>query len=312
MTKILVSGSTAYDNIMHSDTDLTEHLVEKNMWNINISYIVSDLKKENWGTWSNISYNLALLWTESILLSSVWEDYVFSDFMKENVNLDYINISRDNLTARSYITTDNHDSQITAFYPWAMQDSCDIKFLKDDFVKYGIVSPNHISTMKKHLKLFKSSWVKTFFDPGQQITQMTKEDLEYCFELSNYIILNEYEYEVIKKIAEKTDWEMIDMFDHMILTYWVKGSKIFDRNYNIIEIHWVENPDFVDATWAWDAYRAWLLKWLTDWYNWETSARIWAVLASLSTWSFWAQNHFIDWKQFKNLYTQTFWENLEK
>jgi len=34
---------------------------------------------------------------------------------------------------------------------------------------------------------------------------MTKQDLEYCFELSNYIILNEYEYEVIKARSEKTD-----------------------------------------------------------------------------------------------------------
>jgi len=312
MTKIIVSGSTAFDNIMHSDTNLKEHLVEKEMGNINISYLVSDLKKQNWWTGSNIAYNLALLWCESILLTSVWEDYIFSDFMKENVNLDYINVSKENLTARSYITTDKNDNQVTAFYPWAMADSCSINYLRDDNANYSIVSANHISTMKKHLKLFKEKWVKTLFDPGQQITQMTKEDLEYCFSLSDYIILNEYEYEVIKKISEKTDWEMIDMFEHMILTYWVKGSKIFDKNYNIIEVHWVENPDFIDATWAWDAYRAWLLKWLNDWYSWETSARIGSVLASLSTWEFWAQTHFIDWKQFSNLYSQTFWESLEK
>ena len=310
MAKVLVSWSTAYDNIMKANTNFLDHLADKNMWKINISYIVEDLKKESWWTGLNICYNLALLWTESILLTSVWKDFDFSNFIKENVDLQYINISRDKFTARSYITTDKKDSQITAFYPWAMLDSCDIPFLKDDFVSYSIVSANHIDVMKKHIKLFKESWTKTFFDPGQQITQMTKEDLEYCFKYSDYIILNEYEYEVIKKIAEKTDWEMIEMFEKMILTYWVKGSKIFDRNYNIIEIHWVENPDFVDVTWAWDAYRAWLLKGLTDWYNWETSARIWAVLASLSTGAFWAQNHFIDWKQFSKLYKMTFGEEI--
>ena len=310
MTKIIVSGSTAFDNIMHSNTNIKDHLVEKEMWNINISYIVSDLKKENWWTWSNIAYNLALLGTESILMTSVWSDYIFSDFIKENVNLDYVNISKTKLTARSYITADKYENQITAFYPWAMEDSCEIWYLRDEDAKYGIVSANHIPTMKNHLKVFKEKGIKTLFDPGQQITQMTKEDLEYCFSLSDYIILNEYEYEVIKVRAEKTDAEMIEWFERMILTYWVKWSKIFDNNYSILEIHWVENPDFVDATWAWDAYRAWLLKWLNDWYSWETSARIWAVLASLSTWEFWAQNHFIDWKQFSNLYRETFWEEL--
>ena len=312
MNKIIVSGSTAYDNIMYSDTNIKDHLIQKEIWNINISYIASSLKKENWWTGLNISYNIALLWTESILFTSVWNDFIFSDFISQYVNIDYINISKNNFTARSYITTDASNNQLTAFYPGAMEDYPDISSFKNETVKYSIVSANNISCMKEHLNILSGRGIKTFFDPGQQITQMTKSDLDYCFKYSDYIILNEYEYEVIKKISEKTDWEMIDMFDHMILTYWVKGSKIFDRHYNIIEIAWVENPSFVDPTWAWDAYRAWLLKGLNDWYDWETSARIWAVLASLSTATFWAQNHFIDWKQFSALYEQTFWDSLMK
>jgi len=310
MPKILVSGSTAYDNIMIADTNLQEHIAEKDLGKINISYLVSDLRKENWGTWANIAYSLALLDTESILLTSIGKDYQFSDFFKQKVDLNYVHKSIDKLTARSYITTDKFDSQITAFYPWAMEDSCEIRFLRDDFVTYGIVAPNHINLMKKHLKLFKDSWVKTLFDPGQQITQMTKEDLEYCFSYSDYLIINEYEYEILKKIAEKTDEEMIDTFERMIITYWIKGSKIFDRHYNLIEVEWVENPDFVDATWAWDAFRAGLLHWLNLNYDWQTSARIWAVLSSLSTQAYWAQNYFIDWTQFKALYAQTFWDEL--
>lgn len=312
MNKIIVSGSTAYDNIMHSNTNIKEHLLEKNMWNINISYIASSLNKEVWWTGLNIAYNIALLWTESILLSSIWNDFVFSDFIKENVNLEYVSVSKDSLTSRSYITADSSNNQLTAFYSWSIEDSCDILKLKDENVEYSIVSSNSVSCMKEHLKVLSDKWIKTFFDPGQQITQMTKSDLEYCFSYSNYIILNEYEYEVIKKIGEKTDWEMIDMFEHMILTYWILGSKIFDQNYNIIEIAWVKNPHFVDPTWSWDAYRAWLLKWLNDWYNWETSGKMWAVLASLSTAKVWGQNHFIDWKQFSILYEHTFWNILEK
>jgi len=310
MTKILVSGSTAYDNIMLANTNLKEHLAKKDMWNINISYIISNLEKQNWWTWANISYSLALLWTKSILLSSVWKDYKFSDFFKENVDLSYIYESKEKFTARSYITKDNFNSQITAFYPWAMEESCKIDFIKNDDIKYWIVAPNHINTMKKHLKLFKDLWLKTFFDPGQQITQMTKNDLEYCFSYSDYIILNEYEYEIIKKQAEKTDEEMISWFEKMILTYWIKGSKIFDNNYNIIEVEWVENPDFLDNTWAWDAYRAGLLHWLNNGYDWQTSARIWAILASLSTWFYWAQNYNTNWEQLIFLYKQTFWEEL--
>ena len=313
MSKIIISGSTAYDNIMYSNSNIKNHLVEKKIWNVNLSYVISDLKEEVWWTWLNISYNLSLLWTEPILFSSIWNDFTFSDFIKENVDLGYVNVSKDKLTSRSYITNDSSNNQVTAFYPWSMSDTCDITKLKNnESVEYSIVSANNVNSMKQHLEFLSNKWVKTLFDPGQQITQMTKSDLEYCFKYSNYIILNEYEYEVIKKISEKSDWEMIDSFDYMVLTYWVKGSKIFDRNYNILEVHWVENPDFKDPTWAWDAYRAWLLKGLNDWYDWETSARIWAVLSSISTSKYWAQNHVIDWKKFSKLYEQTFWDSLEK
>ncbi len=310
MPQILVSWSTAYDNIMQSDTIIKNHIPNQDLEHMNISYLVSNLEKQEWGTWLNIVYNLSLLGEKSILLSSVGKDFVFSDFLKENVNLEYINYSDKYLTARSYITNDAHNNQITAFYPWAMQDSCQISNIKDEDVEYSIVSANHISVMKKHIKLFKEKWYKTFFDPGQQITQMTKEDLDYCFFYSDYIILNEYEYILIKQIAEKTDEEMIALFEKMILTYWIRWSKIFDRNYNIIEIPGVENSNYINATWAWDAYRAGLLKWLNSWYSWEISAKIWAVLASLSTEFFGWQNHFIDWKQFKELYKETFWEEL--
>ncbi len=312
MKKIVVSGSTAYDNIMYSNTNLKDHIVWKKMSNINVSYLVSNLSKEIWWTWLNISYNLALLWTKSFLFSSVWNDFIFSSFIKKNVNLDYVNISKNKLSSRSYITTDNKTNQITAFFPWAMEDSSEILTFSWDDVKYSIVSANNIDSMKKHLELLHSKWIKTLFDPWQQITQMTKSDLEYCFSYSNYIILNEYEYEVIKKISQKTDWDMIASFDFMILTYWLRWSKIFDKNYNIIEVHWIENPNFVDPTWAWDAYRAWLLKGLNDWYSLENSAKMWALLSSLSTEKFWSQNHSINWQDFLILYKETFWENLDK
>jgi hypothetical protein len=104
---------------------------------------------------------------------------------------------------------------------------------------------------------------------------------------------------------------MIESFSKMIITYWVDGSKIYESNYNVTEIFWVENPDFLDSTWAWDAYRAWLLSWLNKWYSWENSAKMWSILASICTASNWAQNHFINLKQFKTLYIETYWEDFD-
>ena len=103
---------------------------------------------------------------------------------------------------------------------------------------------------------------------------------------------------------------MIKTFEKIIITYGLKWSKIFYSNYNMFEIPWVESPTFIDEIWVGDAYRAWLLKWLNEGFTWDKSAKLWAVLASISTWKSWAQNHSINWEELKWLYTDTFWENL--
>jgi hypothetical protein len=48
---------------------------------------------------------------------------------------------------------------------------------------------------------------------------MTKEDLEFCFKFTNYLIINNYEYEILKQQIEYTDEQMIESFSKMIITY---------------------------------------------------------------------------------------------
>jgi len=55
--------------------------------------------RQSGGTGMNISYNLALLGENPILLTSIGKDYIFSDFIKENVNLDFIHISAKKMTS---------------------------------------------------------------------------------------------------------------------------------------------------------------------------------------------------------------------
>ena len=86
---------------------------------------------------------------------------------------------------------------------------------------------------------------------------------------------------------------MLDSFEKIIVTLWEKWSKIIDRQW-VIHIDSIKVDEVIDPTWAWDAYRAWLLKWLKLWFDFETSAKIWTVVSSYCVQFHWGQNHFVN------------------
>jgi sugar/nucleoside kinase (ribokinase family) len=73
--------------------------------------------------------------------------------------------------------------------------------------------------MLLHLKEMYEYKITSFFDPGQQLSVMTKEDLENAMNWADFLIINEVEFEEFKKIARKTDEEIINSFNKIILTY---------------------------------------------------------------------------------------------
>lgn len=311
MWNILVSGSTAYDYIMDYKDKFSNHIKKDNIHKLSVSFLIDEMKKEKWWTGLNIAYNLALLEKKPILFTSVWKDFDFWDFIKEKINLDYVYRSTELLSASWYITNDIEENQITAFYPWAMMeaDKKEIKEIKEK-IEYAIISPNKKEAMMGQLKELHEKWIKTFFDPGQAIWMMTKEDLLQSIHSASYLIVNDYEFDLFKETIWLTKQEIISSFDKVIITLGAKWSAIMDTEKEIF-IPAVENTKTLDPTWAGDAYRAWLLKWLIEWYEWEKAWKVWSLIASISVWSYWWQNHFINYKDFWELFKENFGEDID-
>ncbi len=294
MKKILVSWSIAYDYIMESDNNFAWVINADSNWIVSSSMLINSLKKETGWTWLNIAFNLAMLSEDAILLWAIWDDFEFDNFIKEKINLTYIHKSRTLLSSSAYIINDNSWWQITSFYPWAMEEAWNISVsdIKEE-ISYLMVSPNKKQAMLKHIDEWNKHWIKTFFDPGQMLVAFTKEELLYWAEHSNYLIVNEVEFNEFMRKTSKDEVELLDFFEKIIVTLWVNWSKIIDRSW-VIHIKAVEVDELVDPTWAWDAFRAWLLKWLKHWYDFETSAKIWSIVASYCVQFDWWQNHFVN------------------
>lgn len=164
------------------------------------------------------------------------------------------------LSASAYIVSDAHGNQMSFFHPGAMNqaEKSTIKYVREE-VDYAIVAPNKKEAMIQHVhELFDKS-ARVFFDPGQQITDFTKEEMLPLFEYTAYLIVNQYEYEELMKKVEMDEQELKQRFNKIIVTYGAEGSQIIDTQ-ETLHIPAIMVDEVVDTTGAGDAYRAGLIK----------------------------------------------------
>lgn len=266
---------------MHFDGDFKN---EFSTWNIdkaiNMSVLSSSFEKNHWWTWANIAYNLALLWESPVLLTSVGDDYIFSDVITEKINLKYVHRQQFTHSAQSMIISDENDNRITVFHPWAMKYAWDSKFsYVQEPLALAIVSANDISTMLQHAREINESELKLIIDPAQQISQMSQQELRELIHLWDILIVNHNEYSDLQIWAWLTEDNLKQTFDTIIVTYGAQWSQIFTWD-EILHIPAIEIENIDDTTGAWDAYRAWLLYSIVEWLDIKTWCQLWTVLAS--------------------------------
>lgn len=308
---ILVTWSIAFDTIMDFQDKFKNHILPDKLHILNVSFFISDLKKEKWWTATNIAYSLSLLWESPILAWSVWKDFDIEKNISPNINTKYVLKKDDLFTANAHIITDLEDNQITTFYPWAMMSSWEISIMNiEENIDYAIISPNESWAMIKYTHECYDRKIKTFFDPGQQITTHSKETLLEVMNIANYLILNDYELNLYSNITWLTEDQVINWFEKVIVTLWEKWSVIYSGE-SKIEVSSVKTDNIIDPTWCWDSFRSGLLKWLSIWLDWETSAKIGSLTAHYCIQKHWTQNHTFTPQEFEEKFKENFWINLK-
>ena len=142
---------------------------------------------------------------------------------------DYIRHVAGTYTAQAFITTDLADNQITAFHPGAMNyaHENDVRLVPD--VKLGIVSPDGRDGMLRHVRGFHEAGVPCVFDPGQGMPLFTGEELLECVHKSSYVILNDYEAELLQARTGETLATLARHVEALIVTRGAEGSMILTR-----------------------------------------------------------------------------------
>ena len=312
MKEILVSWSTAFDTLMHYEGDFREQFPDGDIQRgLNMSLMCEKHEKFIWWTGLNMAYNLSLLWENSILLSAAGIDFTEDAVIDERINMKYFHRDRKRVTAGSIILSDSNAHKITIFHPGSMleADQTHVSYVTES-IWIAIVSANHTSAMLNHARELYAKNTPFFVDPAQQITAMSEDELREFLNLWTYLIANQHEMKELQLKTGFSDEQLWDMFEKIIITYSAHGSELREGNH-ILHIPAIKIEDIEDETGAWDAYRAWLLKWIIEWYDWKTACQVWTVLASYCVQVEWAQNHHASlWNISQDMQTH-FWVEID-
>ena len=298
---IIVSGSLAYDRIMDFPDYFSDHILPEKLHVLNVSFTVNGMVEKLGGTAGNIAYALSLLGERPIILATVGHDYhrYFESLAKKNIASDSIKIIEEEFTASAYITTDRADNQITGFNPGAMKYPSCFNFDRvNPQESIVIVAPGNLEDMINYPRSCKSRGIDYIFDPGQSLPMWNAQELIRCIDGSRILISNDYELELVINKTGLNRKKLLEKTKTIITTLGEMGSRVCtpDRE---IDIPAAKAKEVLDPTGAGDAYRAGLIKGLTEGRGIEQCAVMGSVCASFAVECYGTQEYHFSLQEFR-------------
>ena len=288
----LICGSLAYDTIMVFPDQFKEHILPDKVHILNVAFQVPEMRREFGGVAGNIAYNLRLLGGKPYPMATVGDDFgPYADHLDRlGISRRYVRHVEGEYTPQAFITTDIDDNQITAFHPGAMQFSYLNRVADTDGIRIGIVAPDGKQAMLQHSADFVKARIPHIFDPGQAMTLFNGDELKQLIRDAKYIVLNDYEFQLIKERTGLDGKAIAEQVEALIVTQGAEGSVLRTRD-GAREIGAVEPDAVQDPTGCGDAFRSGLLYGLLNDLDLTTCCRIGSVMGAIKVAQLGPQNH---------------------
>jgi len=300
---IAVTGSLAYDRIMDFNDRFRNHIIPDKIHMLNVSFVLERLEEKFGGTAGNIAYNLKLLGMNPSIVGAAGKDFGrYMEYLKSlDIDTSHIKTYEDEYTAVATIITDLDDNQISAFYPGALSrgSESDIprQFGRDDFL---VVAASSKQEIIKRCKEARDRKIPYLFDPGQQMTVLSTEELLYGAETAAIAIFNDYEWQMFREKTGVARDDLIGKGAVVIVTQGSQGSVVYSKDLDYdLEIGIAKPREVVDPTGAGDAYRAGLIKGLLAQKDLTVAAQMGATAASFNVECYGTQEHHFTLTDFK-------------
>jgi adenosine kinase len=308
---IVLTGSVAYDYLMTFPGLFKDYFLKNKLDHISLSFLVDGMVKRRGGIAPNIAYTLALLGGKPRVMATVGEDFADYRVQLEEVGVDtsLMKVIPGVFTASFFCNTDQSNAQIASFYPGAMDYAGELSFhdltKKPDWV---VISPNSPDSMVKYPEECQELGIPYLYDPSQQIPRMKGEDLLLGVKGASALMVNDYEFELIKDQTGMSEFEIMESLRFMVITRGEQGASIYADNEEI------RTPVFppieiLDPTGVGDAFRGGFLTGFSHNLDWETCGKMGALSATYCLEAVGTQEHYYRLEEFVNRYRGHFDDN---
>ena len=276
---ILISGSIAYDTICRYDGLFRDCLVPANIAHLNLTFLASRKQVAFGGCAPNIAWSLKLLGGEPVISSAVGHDgdRYLQHLRDAGLATGSVRTFAEEWTAQVFITIDRAGNQLATFLPGAMTRSDELE-LPAELPALAHIAPGEAAGMAHIGALCARHGIPVVFDPGQAISQLSKEQLLGLSEQAMLICLSEYEAGLFLERLGKRPEHFVSASRAVLVTYGARGSVLLTPGKRI-EVGAVA-ATAVNEVGAGDAYRGGLLFGLSRHLPWETCARLGAVMSA--------------------------------
>jgi adenosine kinase len=143
------------------------------------------------------------------------------------------------------------------------------------------------------------------FDPGQQCSRMSGDELKDGISGAHIVICNDYELELIRQKTEMGEKEILEQADMLIVTKGEKGSSVITKS-GQVDVPAVEPRKIADPTGVGDAFRGGLMKGFAMGLSAGDAAKIGSVAATYCLEHLGGTYHSYTWGEFEDRYKQHF------
>jgi adenosine kinase len=291
---IIISGSIAIDRIMSFSGKYQEHIRPEKLDSLSISIFLNSLQDAHGGVGANIAYSLALLGEEPLLVGSVGPDGLLYMEKLAHLGVNIAHVFESKLpTATFNVITDSDQNQVGGFYPGAMFDSGSLSLAAwKDQSPIVVVSPHDPKAMRRQVQECKDWGLRLCYDIGQQVSNLSGNEMAEGVEAAEILILNDYEMSVLSQKTGKDIGDIKTTVPIVITTLGKNGSIIEGKSVpEPIKVGVAKPTKVADPTGAGDAFRSGFLYGLARGWPLNACAQLGAVCGTYAIETVGTQSH---------------------
>ena len=284
--RIGVAGSVGLDHLMTFPGKFTDSLVAGSLEKVSLSFLVDGLEVRRGGCAANISFGMANLGLNPVLIAAVGKDWADYDawLSRHGVDTSHVLVSQQQYTAHFTVTTDTELNQIASFFPGAMSEARNIELApimeKTGKLDLIVISPDDPEAMLRHSEVARQTGIAIAADPSQQMARMSGEEIKQLITGATYLFLNEYE---LALAIQKTGWsdrEILEQVKYRVVTLGSDGARVESLQGEMIKVTCPKEKSKTDPTGVGDSFRSGFVAGLAWGLSHERCAQLGSMIAT--------------------------------